>query len=603
MQSIIRSLPDKPGIYQYLDKNGKLLYVGKAKSLKNRVKSYWKFTPNFTPNPTLSNRLLKMLLEVTSLEYILVDSEEDALILENSLIKQLKPKYNILLRDDKTYPYISIDYSEDFPRFEITRKVIKGKNIKYYGPFPSGARVLLDCLYELYPLVQKKSCIQGKKACLFYQINRCLAPCEGKIGKEGYKKIINEATKAIEKRSTLIKMLNERMATLSEQERYEDAAKIRDAAKTIKELTMNSTLDLAALEDYDVITIDSDKARGVIIKLFIRKGKLIASDYIYFRHSGEIDKNEVYSQALLSSYKATTPVIPKSILVGDDFENIDEIAALISKIANQKIIIKHPKIGSKTKIINVANINAKELLGNNQNSDYEKLLIQLQELCLLQEIPYTIEVFDTSHHQGENSVGGMIVWNEGVWQKEHYRRYKLESKDEYSQMREMIQRRITSFGEMPPPNLWLIDGGIAQINIAKEILKEAKVDIDVISIAKEKLDAKAHRAKGAAKDRIYTSNDKFDLLPSDKRLQLLQLLRDEAHRFAITYHQSTKKRAMIQSDILEKKGVGKATLKKLLLHFGSFDALYNASFEELKTITNEKIANVILTTNKYSINL
>ncbi|MEJ2488428.1 MAG: excinuclease ABC subunit UvrC, partial [Sulfurovaceae bacterium] len=514
MQSIIRSLPDKPGIYQYFGKNGKLLYVGKAKSLKNRVKSYWRFTPKLTPNPTLSQRLQKMLLEVTSLEYILVDSEDDALILENSLIKQLKPKYNILLRDDKTYPYISINHSEDFPRFEITRKIIKGKNIRYYGPFPSGARVLLDSLYELYPLVQKKSCIQGKKACLFYQINRCLAPCEGKIDKKDYKKIVDTATKAIEKRSTLIKMLDQRMKTLAEQERYEEAAKTRDAAKTIKELTVNSTLDLAALEDYDVIAIDHDKSRGIIIKLFIREGKLIASDHSYFRHSGEVDKNGVYSQVLLSSYKATTPVIPKNILVGDDFENIDEITTLISKIADKKIAIKHPKIGSKTKIINVAKINAKELLENKKNSNYEKILEQLQALCSLQETPYTIEVFDTSHHQGESSVGGMIVWSEGVWQKEHYRRYGLESKDEYSQMREMLLRRITNFGEIPPPNLWLIDGGIAQINLAKTLLKEAKVDIDVISIAKEKLDAKAHRAKGAAKDKIYTSDDKFDLLPS-----------------------------------------------------------------------------------------
>lgn len=596
MQSIIRSLPDKPGIYQYFGKNGKLLYVGKAKSLKNRVKSYWRFTPKLTPNPTLSQRLQKMLLEVTSLEYILVDSEDDALILENSLIKQLKPKYNILLRDDKTYPYISINHSEDFPRFEITRKIIKGKNIRYYGPFPSGARVLLDSLYELYPLVQKKSCIQGKKACLFYQINRCLAPCEGKIDKKDYKKIVDTATKAIEKRSTLIKMLDQRMKTLAEQERYEEAAKTRDAAKTIKELTVNSTLDLAALEDYDVIAIDHDKSRGIIIKLFIREGKLIASDHSYFRHSGEVDKNGVYSQVLLSSYKATTPVIPKNILVDDDFENIDEITTLISKIVDKKIAIKHPKIGSKTKIINVAKINAKELLENKKNSNYEKILEQLQALCSLQETPYTIEVFDTSHHQGESSVGGMIVWSEGVWQKEYYRRYGLESKDEYSQMREMLLRRITNFGEIPPPNLWLIDGGIAQINLAKTLLKEAKVDIDVISIAKEKLDAKAHRAKGAAKDKIYTSDDKFDLLPSDKRLQLLQLLRDEAHRFAITYHRNTKKRAMIQGDLLEKKGVGKATLKKLLLHFGSFDALRNASFEELTAITNEKIARVILTT-------
>jgi excinuclease ABC subunit C len=596
MQSIIRLLPDKPGIYQYFDDSGRLLYIGKAKNLKNRVKSYWKFTPSFTPNSTLSARLQKMLLEVTSLEYILVDSEEDALILENSLIKQLKPKYNILLRDDKTYPYIFIDYSVDFPRFEITRKVIKGKKNKYYGPFPSGAKVLLDSLYELYPLVQKKSCIKGKKACLFYQINRCLAPCEGKIHKDDYKKILNEATRAIEKRGILIKMLDERMEFLSAQERYEEAAKIRDSTKTIKELTINSTLDLATLEDYDVITIDSDNTRGVIVKLFIREGKLIASDFVHFRHNGEIDKNEVYSQTLLASYKATTPIVPKNILVGDDFENRDEIAILISKLTNKKITIKHPKIGSKAKIIDIAKINAEELLKNKQNSNYENLLVQLQELCSLQEIPYSIEIFDTSHHQGESPVGGMVIWREGVWYKEHYRRYKLESKDEYSQMREMLQRRITSFEEIPPPNLWLIDGGIGQINLAKKILEEARVNIDVISIAKEKLDAKAHRAKGAAKDRIYTSNDTLDLLPSDKRLQLLQLLRDEAHRFAITYHQNSKKRAMTRGKLLEKKGVGKATLKKLLLHFGSFDILYNASFEELKAITNEQVANAILMT-------
>ncbi|MBN2768538.1 MAG: excinuclease ABC subunit UvrC [Campylobacterales bacterium] len=594
MQSIIRSLPKKPGIYQYLDRSGRLLYVGKAKNLKNRVKSYWRLTPELTPNPILSQRLQKMLGEVTSLEYILVDSEEDALILENSLIKQLKPKYNILLRDDKTYPYITINYSEDFPRFEITRKIIKGKNIKYYGPFPSGAKVLLDSLYELYPLVQKKSCIKGGKACLFYQIGKCLAPCENKIDTTTYKKIIEKATQSIEKRGILTKALNGKMALLAQQERFEEAAKMRDNAKMLNALTINSTLDLAALEDHDVITVDVDATRGVIVKLFIREGKLISSDYSYFRHSGgEIDKNEIYSQALLSSYKVTTPIIPKSILLGDEIDEIDEIATLLSKFAKKKVILKSPKIGNKTKIINLAKINAKELLSKKENNTYEQILKQIQELCSLQETPYTIEVFDTSHHQGENSVGAMIVWSEGKWVKDRYRKYKLEARDEYSQMREMLQRRVVDFGESVPPNLWLIDGGMAQINIAKEILDAARVTIDIISIAKEKLDAKAHRSKGAAKDKIYTSGEKFDLLPSDKRLQFLQLLRDEAHRFAVTYHQNTKKRAMMQGELLEKKGIGKATLKKLLLHFGSFEAIHSATFEELQEITNEKIACII----------
>jgi len=211
VQQVIKQLPSSAGVYQYFDANGKLLYVGKAKNLKNRVKSYWRFNPIFTPNPTQSPRIIKMLHEATRLEYIVVATEEDALILENSLIKQLKPKYNILLRDDKTYPYIYIDESVEFPRFEITRKLIKGKNITYYGPFPAGGRALLDALYEVYPLVQKKACLREGKACLFYQIKKCLAPCEGKITSQAYKEIIQKAKTSIVKRTHLITTLEEKM--------------------------------------------------------------------------------------------------------------------------------------------------------------------------------------------------------------------------------------------------------------------------------------------------------------------------------------------------------------------------------------------------------
>ena len=219
MQAIVQNLPLVAGVYQYFDTKGKLLYVGKAKNLKNRVKSYWRFTPSFVPNPTQSARIIKMLGEAHRLEYIVVETEEDALILENSLIKQLKPKYNILLRDDKTYPYIYIDESSDYPRFEITRKVIKGKDISYYGPFPTGGRALLDALYEVYPLVQKKSCLREGKACLFYQINKCLAPCEGKVSPEVYGEIITQAKTSIVKRKHLIKTLEEKMTALARHDR------------------------------------------------------------------------------------------------------------------------------------------------------------------------------------------------------------------------------------------------------------------------------------------------------------------------------------------------------------------------------------------------
>jgi len=220
LKSKIASLPDSPGVYQYFDKNGRLLYIGKAKSLKKRIKSYFRFTPSLHPAPNLTPRIYKMVSEVENIEYIIVGSENDALILENSLIKQLKPKYNILLRDDKTYPYIYIDFDEPFPRPKITRKVIKGKNIRYFGPFPTAAKDILESLYELFPLVQKESCLKGKKACLFYQLKKCLAPCEGKITPQNYRAILNEAIEHIHDKKRLIAKLEKRMEKLAKNMRF-----------------------------------------------------------------------------------------------------------------------------------------------------------------------------------------------------------------------------------------------------------------------------------------------------------------------------------------------------------------------------------------------
>ncbi len=593
MQSIIRTLPNSAGIYQYFDVHSRLLYVGKAKNLKNRVKSYWRFTPELMPNPNLSHRLIKMLDEAISLEYIIVDNEEDALILENSLIKQLKPKYNILLRDDKTYPYICIDESEIFPRFEITRKIIKGKNITYYGPFPSGAKVLFDALYEIYPLVQKKSCIKGKKACLFFQIGKCLAPCEGKINADEYAAIVHQAKESIIKRQHLIEALSARMMHLASQERYEEAAKLRDAQQTIASLTLFSNLDTASLENCDAITILASHDRGVVVKLFIRDGKVISSDHSFFRFNEFYDTSEVYTQALISAYQPFTPDAPSSIIIAHPFEDMDEISLLLSKKMNKKITISHPQRGYKAKIIDLALTNAKELLNQKSRLQDNKIEPKIATLFELQELPYRIEIFDNSHHQGEASVGAMVVWNEGDWDKNSYRRFTLEAKDEYGQMREMLSRRISDFGENPPPNLWVLDGGVAQLNLALQLLREARVNINVIAIAKEKIDAKAHRAKGAAKDTIYTINDKFKLLSTDERLHFIQRLRDESHRYAIDFHRQKKRKIMIQSELLEKKGIGKATLTKLLNHFGSFEAIQNASFDDIASITNQKIAAII----------
>ena len=591
MQSLIQNLPTSSGVYQYFDKEGKLLYIGKAKNLKNRVKSYWRFTPSLHPNPSQSHRIIKMLTEAVSLEYIVLKSETDALILENSLIKQLKPKYNILLRDDKTYPYIYIDDASTYPRFEMTRKIIKGKNITYYGPFPTGAKALFDSIYELYPLVQKASCLNGDKACLFYQIKKCLAPCEKKITPQAYEAIVTEAKNAINQRNVLTEALEQKMFTLATQERYEDAGAMRDRIEAISKLTLTSNVDLANHLNLDIFAIQNGDERGVIVKLFMRDGKIISSDYSYFRQTHIFDKNEAYKQALLGFYGVDAPVISKTILTAHDFEQRLEVAQILCKQYNQKIKIQTPQRGNKRKLIELALQNCEVLLQKEQPSTLmEQKVAHLLDLA---SIPYRIESFDNSHMMGEATVGGMVVWSDNRWEKSSYRRYSLSTRDEVGQMREMLSRRIGDFSQNPPPDLWILDGGKANLNIAQTLLNEANVNLDVIAIAKEKVDAKAHRAKGSAKDILYTHKEILQLLPSDKRLHWIQRQRDEAHRYAITYHQNKKRKTDTQISLLNQRGIGKASVQKLIHYFGSFEAIENASRQELEKITNKTIANII----------
>ncbi len=586
----LKNLPSSPGVYQYFDKDGNLLYVGKAKSLKNRVKSYFRFTPNLAPSSNLSPRIYKMVSEIENLEYILVENENDALILENSLIKQLKPKYNILLRDDKTYPYIYIDFSIDFPRFKITRKVIDGKKIKYFGPFSIGAKDILDSIYEIFPLVQKDSCLKGKKACLFYQIDRCLAPCEGKISKEDYLKIVDEAIKIINDKNMLIKKLDERMLELSKNLRFEEAAKIRDRIKRIKSSHIQSNIDLAKLEDLDVISIYEEDKKAAIVRLFLREGKVISSSssIIKFDKKG-FDIDEAYKRAILDFYKSETPITSQKIIVGKDFKEREDLESLLQNRFNKKISIINPKRGEKLKLIKLANLNAKEILKNDKK-DEDKILAEIQKLFNLKKTPFKIEIFDNSHLKGEAPVGAMVVFENSKFQKDSYRHYNLSSKDEYSQMRELLSRRAKSFEKNPAPELWVIDGGETLRRLAKEILKSFGVDIDVIAISKEKVDFKAHRAKGRAKDIIYIEDDIFRLDPKDKRLQFIQKLRDEAHRFAISFHKKQKIKKDKEISLLKIKGIKEAKIKRLINYFGSFENIKNASIEELSRVLNKKDA-------------
>ncbi len=595
IKNTITNLPSEAGVYQYFDKSNRLLYVGKAKNLKNRVKSYWHFTPTLHPNPTLEVRITRMLEQAVKLQYIIVETETDALILENSLIKQLNPKYNILLRDDKTYPYIYIDERQEFPRFELTRKIIKGKNILYYGPFPNGGKILLDTLYEVFPLVQKKSCIKAGKACLFYQIKKCLAPCEGKITKEQYYEMIQKAKKAITKRSILIEALKEKMTKLALHERYEEAGKLRDNIKSIEKLTINNNLDFKSLDNIDIFAVvngDNEIHKGVVVKLFMREGKIISSSFSTFRGVDIYDKNEAYKQTLLEFYTNESPQIAKTILVAEDFEDKEELSTLLSERFSKKITIHHPLKGQKAKLTSLAIKNAHEIL---KQKDREEIEPKIAELFELDNTPYRVESFDNSHMMGVATVGAMVVWDEGQWQKSSYRRYALSAKDEYGQMREMLSRRIESFKKNALPDLWILDGGETLRRLAIKLLDEVNITLDVIAIAKEKLDNKAHRAKGASKDIIYTKESVFELQTTDKRLQWVQRQRDEAHRFAIAYHQKKKRKEDTKNTLLQKKGIGPATIKKLLNYFGTFEAINDATFEEISVATSSKIAKSLKT--------
>lgn len=593
LEESIKQLPQNAGIYQYFDKDGRLLYIGKAKSLSKRVKSYFNFAPELKPNTNLSARISKMIAQTASMSYIVVNSEHDALILENSLIKQLSPKYNILLRDDKTYPYIYIDNSQEYPRFEITRKIIKSSNIKYYGPYSVGARDILDSIYEICKLVQKKGCLKSKKLCLYYQIGKCLGPCELDVSKEAYKKELDAAKELIEDKKVLLKKLEQRMLFYAKNLRFEEAGEIRDRCERISRSEIKSEIDFASSENYDIFVLEHKEHRAVVVRIFMREGKIISSSHDYIQLHEGYDEDELYQRVLMDFYSNGKPPIIAPILVASEFESKDIIESYLTTIFEKKAQIKVPKSGNKKQLIELALINAAELLRKEYKEDKGNIAVEIKELFSLQRAPLRVEIFDNSHMSGVATVGAMAVYEEGKFDKKSYRIYHLDARDEYSQMRELLTRRVESFSKNSPPDLWVLDGGSTLLNLALDILESNGIFIDVIAISKEKIDAKSHRAKGGAKDIIHTANETFRLQDSDKRLQWVQKLRDEAHRCAINFHKKTKLKLDHESKLLTLKGISQAKVIKLIKHFGSFEAIKEASVEEISSVLNIKDANII----------
>jgi len=591
LENKLKNLPSSAGVYQYFDKDGRVLYIGKAKNLKNRVKSYFNFTPTLSPSPKVSPRIYKMLTECKTLEYIVVDSEHDALILENSLIKQLKPKYNILLRDDKTYPYIYIDLSEDFPRFEITRRVIKKPHIKYFGPYSTGARDIVDSLYELFPLVQKKGSLKNKTKCLFFQIKKCLAPCEGLVSKDEYHQIVTKALSYITDTKKLTDKLQEKMNYYASELKFEEAGVLRDRIQKIKNSSVITSIDLAKLESYDIfaVVIEDKKACGV--KIFVRDGKVVSSDHHILKSEFGFDKEEVYKTIMIEHYKKELPFIPKEIILADEIKDLEAIKELILKKHNKSVKLITPQKGNKKRLASLAQKNALEIL-RVQNSKNDAILKEIKELFNLRDIPYSVEGYDNSHMMGVAKVGSVIYWEE-KFIKKNYRHYNLKEKDEYGQMKELLSRRLKDLETKPLPDLIVIDGGETLLNLALKIVKQKQIFVDIVAIAKEKRDAKAQRAKGRARDIIWTKDGEFKLPTDDKRLHFIQNIRDEAHRFAISFHKKQKLKEDKALSLLKTKGIGEATIKKLILYFGTFENIKNATFEELQKVVGSAKAKIL----------
>ena len=588
----IRSLPAQPGVYQYFDKAGKLLYVGKAKILKNRVKSYFSFTPHLAPSPKLGPRIHKMISEAVHLEYIVTPSEADALILENSFIKQLRPKYNILLRDDKTYPYIYVNLDEDFPRFEITRKIVRGKNVKYFGPYFRGARELLDALRLSFKLVQSKSALKATGAYLPYQIGYSEAPLISKISPADYAKVVEGAIAALNNPLSMLPKLVNLMNKYAQNENYEQAALVRDKINAIKDLDVKIEVDLAKLEDFEVFAVGAEQNLLCAVRFSVHGGKIsgVYQNITNAKMSSQGDLNDAYKQIVLESFPAGAPVVSAKIYALEAFEDASLVEEILTARHGRKFSISVPKIGEKKSICEMALTNAQVFIQKYLKTHDDAFLDELKEYFGLACAPHVIETFDNSHMFGAAAVGAMVRFEHGNFAKEHYRHMHLSYTNDYDQMRQMLTERALRFDKLSPPDLWLIDGGQALLDLAADIIASSGANVDILAISKEKIDAKAHRAKGGARDKIYAPGGVFTLPTGDRRLQFFQRLRDEAHRFAITFHQKTKRKEDLGASKLADAGVSAGSIAKLVKFYGSFEAIMTATSEEIEKVTNRSVA-------------
>lgn len=609
----LKKLPRKPGVYIMRDDKDVILYVGKAINLHNRVRSY--FRENIGRGPAID----QMVSLIARFEYIVTDSELEALVLENNLIKENSPKYNTLLKDDKTYPYIKVTVGEDYPRILFSRTMKKDKS-RYFGPYTSAAAVK-DTIELLNKLYQLRTCNRVlprdtglERPCLNYHIKQCLAPCQGYVSKEEYRQQVAGALEFLNGNySPILKDLEEKMKKAAEAMEFEDAARYRDLLSSVRQVSQKQKITEGVGEDKDILALYQDETEAVVQVFFVRDGKLIGREHYYMTHVPENNKPAIL-QDFVKQFYAGTPFIPRELMLQYEIEDAELIEKWLSERKGSRVYLKVPKIGSKEKLVELAAQNAKLVL----SQDREKLKREegrtigaVKEISDLLQLPLTgtarMEAYDISNINGFENVGSMVVYEKGKPKRSDYRKFKIKSvsgPDDYACMREVLTRRFRhgmeeskeleeqemdqEYGSFTKfPDLILMDGGRGQVNIALSVLEELGIDIPVCGMVKDD----NHRTRG-----LYYHNIELPIDTHSEGFKLITRIQDEAHRFAIEYHRSLRSKTQVKSVLDDIPGVGPARRKALMRHFKSLEEIRQASVEELMEIPemNERTAQEIV---------
>ncbi|EPB9413236.1 excinuclease ABC subunit UvrC [Clostridium perfringens] len=596
-QHQLKILPDKPGVYIMKNSLGEVIYVGKAKVLKNRVRQYFQNSKNH------SEKVRAMVKNIAEFEYIVTDSEMEALILECNLIKKYSPRYNIALKDDKFYPFIKITTNEDFPRVYVTRNFAKDGN-RYFGPYTNGTAVyeVMGLIKKLFPLrTCKKAIVEGgepTRACLNYHINLCKAPCAGYISKAEYWEMIDEIINILNGTDTsIIKNLKLEMEKAAEELEFEKAAKIRDRILAIELISEKQKMFTVKEGDEDFIDLYTDEKDGCAQVFFVREGKVTGREHFMIENISDDPVKEVISSFIASFYGGTAQ-IPKTIYVPEEIEDQELIEKFLTEKRGSKVWIKVPKKGDKKNLLDMVRNNAKIMLDQFKEKMVEEkelnksALTELADVLGLDSLPARIEAYDISNIQGVDSVGTMVVFENGKAKNSDYRRFKIKSvkgPNDYESMREILSRRFShgleevnkikernleySKGKFCIfPDLIMMDGGKGQVNIALEVLKDFGIEIPVCGLVKDH----KHRTRG-----IIFNNEEILIRRGSGLMNLITRVQDEVHRYAITYHRSLRDKRTLHSILEDVPRIGEKRRRNLLMKFGSIDNIKKASMEEL----------------------